>query len=525
MNKPSRPPLPACWQVFIALLVLCGSALRFVNLEKKPYWHDETYTALRVSGYDQHDEVEPRLYTGQVVTRGDFQVFQRANQEKSAIDTARGLARKEPQLPPGYFVAARTADHLMGDTVTATRGLSAVCAVLTLPALFWLCLEWSGSPRVAWMAMGLAAVSPLFVRYAQEARPYSMWLLLVLLANVAFLRMIRNPGRKNWSLYALWLTLALYTHLLSVMTMAAHGIYLVVSGTWRSARVRRSWLIASASAALLFVPWVAVVLLRKKTAIATTSHLSRPLPLGELLERWAQAINSMLPGWPVSHPVAVLVAVPVMLLVLYALYALYRDPSRDTWLYLILLIVVSAGPFFLWDLALGGQRSVRPKYMLPAYLGALVAVARLLAGRLCGRLWQSLALAVLLTGLVSSAASVRAETWWGLSEVEVDLARILNQSPRPLVISDVPFGVIAPLSRRVHPEVGFLLTRRPTDLEIPAGYEPVYVYQPSDQLRGVFEHRPGWILFPTYKKPREDGTVFSLFQAVRQRNAEISGDE
>lgn len=521
MNEPAQPPLPVHWQVFVALLVLCGSVLRFVNLEKKPYWHDETYTALRVSGYDQHDDAEPRLYTGRVVTRGDFQVFQRANWERSAVDTARGLARKEPQLPPGYFVAARTAGHLLGDTVTATRGLSAICAVLALPALFWLCVEWAGNRRAAWMAMGLAAVSPLFVRYAQEARPYSMWLLLVLLTNVAFLRMIRNPGRKNWSLYALLLTLALYTHLLTMLTMAMHGIYLVASRMWRWARVRWSYVIASASAALLFAPWVGVVLLKRNTAIATTSHLSRPLPLGGLLERWAQGINSLLPGWPVSHPAAVLVAVPVMLLVLYAFYSLYRNTSRDTWLYLFLLIVVSAGPFFLWDLALGGQRSVRPRYMLPAYLGALAAVAHLLAGRLRGRLRQAAALAVLLTGLVSSVASVRAGTWWGLSEVEVDLARILNRSPRPLVISDVPFGVIAPLSHLVHPDVGFLLTRRPTNLEIPAGYDPVYIYQPSNRLREAIEHGLGWKLLLAYQQARENEVVSSLFRAARQGN----GDE
>ena len=35
---------------FVVLLVL-GIFFRFVNIDRKIYWHDEAYTSLRVAGY------------------------------------------------------------------------------------------------------------------------------------------------------------------------------------------------------------------------------------------------------------------------------------------------------------------------------------------------------------------------------------------------------------------------------------------------------------------------------------------
>ena len=514
-------PLPVSWRVFLVLVVLCGAVLRFVNLEKKPYWLDETYTSLRVSGYDETDDAPPRLYTGRVITSADVQIFQRANSDTPAIGTVRGLARREPHLPPVYFLAARAAAHWLGDTVAATRGVSVICGVLSLLALFWLCLEWSGDQVAAWLAMGLAAVSPLLIRFAQEARPYSMWMAAILLANVAFLRMTREPGRSNSALYALSLAFALYVQLLTILTVLAHGVYFLLSGMWRQDRVRRHYLAASAAATLCLAPWIGVLLIKRKTAVAMTSWQTDPAPLERLLEGWAKGITALMPGWPVSHPAAFLVAVAVVLLVGYALHALYRDTPRSAWLYPLLLIVIPVAPFVLLDLSLGGQRSTATRYMLPAFLIVEVAVAHLLARGIRRRLWQALALAILVTGIIASVAVVRTETWWGLSKVEVDLARILNQSPRPLVISDAHFGMIAPLSHLVHPDVGFLLNQRPTNLDIRQGYDPVYVCRPSNGLREAVEQRPGWKLHPVYQEARKNGVVFSLFWVVREGN----GDE
>ncbi len=43
--------------VFIFVLVL-GIIFRFVNLDKKYYWADESYTSLRISGYTERELIQ-----------------------------------------------------------------------------------------------------------------------------------------------------------------------------------------------------------------------------------------------------------------------------------------------------------------------------------------------------------------------------------------------------------------------------------------------------------------------------------
>lgn len=48
---------PAWFRFFIILLLVLGVFFRFVNLDRKVYWYDETATSLRISGYtwaEQH---------------------------------------------------------------------------------------------------------------------------------------------------------------------------------------------------------------------------------------------------------------------------------------------------------------------------------------------------------------------------------------------------------------------------------------------------------------------------------------
>ncbi|MEG3987264.1 hypothetical protein QUA13_08880 [Microcoleus sp. S28C3] len=42
-----------------------------------------------------------------------------------------------------------------------------------------------------WIAVGLLAVSPLHVLYAQEARPYCLWPALILISCASLLRAMR----------------------------------------------------------------------------------------------------------------------------------------------------------------------------------------------------------------------------------------------------------------------------------------------------------------------------------------------
>jgi uncharacterized membrane protein len=156
---------------FIVILLAIGIFFRFVNLDKKVYWHDETYTSLRVSGYNV-EQVSRKLFNSQEISIKDLQKYQRPNPETSAIDTIKGLAKEEPQHPPLYYAIARFWAQWFGSSPTAMRSLPVLFSLLVFPCIYWLCLELFESSIVGWVAVGLIAVSPIFIRYAQEARQY-----------------------------------------------------------------------------------------------------------------------------------------------------------------------------------------------------------------------------------------------------------------------------------------------------------------------------------------------------------------
>jgi len=110
--------------------------------------------------------------------------------------------------------------------VAVLRSLSAWISLLVFPRVYWLCWELFRSASVGWMAVTIVAVGPFHVLYGQEARPYMMFAVLVLLSNAILLRAIalqKSPARFKstfklskavWSIYAIALSLGLYSSLL-----------------------------------------------------------------------------------------------------------------------------------------------------------------------------------------------------------------------------------------------------------------------------------------------------------------------
>lgn len=93
-------------RVVIVILLVLGIFFRFANLGQKVYWIDESYTSLRISGYTESEFIQ-QVADGKIRDIKYLQKYQRINSEKSVVDTVKGLALKEPQLAPLYFVATR----------------------------------------------------------------------------------------------------------------------------------------------------------------------------------------------------------------------------------------------------------------------------------------------------------------------------------------------------------------------------------------------------------------------------------
>ena len=129
--------------------------------------------------------------------------------------------------------------------MAAVRSLSAWISLLVFLRVYWLCWELFRSASVGGMAVTIIAVGSFHVLYAQEARPYMMFAVLVLLSNAILLLAIalqksiarfKSPSKLSkavWSIYAIALSLGLYSSLLFFLVAFAHGIYVIITENWR----------------------------------------------------------------------------------------------------------------------------------------------------------------------------------------------------------------------------------------------------------------------------------------------------
>jgi mannosyltransferase len=131
------------------------------------------------------------------------------------------------------------------------RLLSVICAVSALPVLYLVATKLFDE-RVGLAAALLLAVNPAFISYAQDARSYSLAVLLTLISWSAFVDCARAPTRLASLKYVAATTLAVYSHSLAVLIIPAQALTLLyLQREWCK---RRPLLLTMSLVGLLLVP-------------------------------------------------------------------------------------------------------------------------------------------------------------------------------------------------------------------------------------------------------------------------------
>ncbi|WP_445174200.1 glycosyltransferase family 39 protein [Microcoleus sp.] len=503
-----NPSLDKWLRVLIVVVLVLGIFFRFANLGQKIYWIDESYTSLRISGYTESELIQ-EVGDGQVRNIKYLQKYQRLNSEKTLVDTVKGLALEEPQLAPLYFVATRFWVQLFGDSVAVTRSMSAVFSLLALPCMYWLCLELFESSLTAWLAVSLLAVSPFQIVYAQEARPYSLFVLVILLSSAVLLRAMRLKTNSSWAIYAATVALGFYSHLLFALVLLGHGIYVAISENLRFNKTVIGYLLAAIAGFIALSPWTVVYLKNSQNVSHKTAWMFVKTPLSNLVKHWVLNITKQFfdVGFYSDLPrLYFLFIIPVILIILiivgYSFYLLLSQTERRVWLFVMTLTWVTVAIFLPPDLIRGGIRSINTRYMIPCYLGMQIAVAYFLAVKMTSpqvtmqlqKLWR-LALAALLSiGIISCCIYLPADYWWnkGRSYMNIPIARTLNSASRPLLITDWgennvnKLGDLFCLSYLINSQANFLILP-PKMVEIPQDFNEIFLYAVSTKSKTEIE--------------------------------------
>jgi len=494
--------------LIVAVLVL-GIFFRFFNLDNKVYGHDETYTSLRISGYTT-TEVRRQIFNGRVVNKEAFAKFQRPNPDKNLGDTVKSLAIEDPHHPPLYYVIARLWAQIFGTSVTAVRSLSVIISLLVFPCFYWLCRELFNVPfSVPFLAIALIAISPIHLIYAQQAREHILWVLTILLSSASLLRALRLESQQRlpdrtlaWGIYTLTLALSLYTSLLSGFVAVAHGIYVITTTKFRWTKTVKVYTLASLAGFLAFTPWILVILTNLLQFHRKIAQTTGKLPPFALIQSWLISLSHIFVdlNFGSQNPLSYSISYIFLILVGYSIYILCRTTHPKIWLFIVLLITVPAIPLMLPDLIFRGTRSTAEEYLIPSFLGIQLAVTYLFAYQLYDgiillrRIWQTVLVLVIMGGVVSCAVSSQAETWssQGVSSGNTQVATIVNQASRPLLISDsfgINYGNAFSLSYLVEPKVRFLLMKDKNIPTIPKGFTDVFLLNPSSTLRKGIEKK------------------------------------
>ncbi len=185
LSTPRGPSSPL-ELILLALITGMAAILRIHSLAAKSFWFDEGVSV--------------------AIARLDWYNF------------ARILWRREANMSLYYFLLHGWL--LFGGSEFFVRSFSVLFAVASVPAIYLLGRQLFDS-RVGLIAAALLAVNAYLVQYSQDARSYSLMVLLGLLSSLYFLKCLSEPSGRNRTAYILSSVLAVYAQFFSLLLVVA----------------------------------------------------------------------------------------------------------------------------------------------------------------------------------------------------------------------------------------------------------------------------------------------------------------
>ena len=183
------------------------------------------------------------------------------------------------------------------------------------------------------MAALILALSSYNIWYAQEARTYSLMVLLALLSMYFFLRFLQRYSLALSAGYVLSTVLLVYAHSYGWFVVVAQNIYvlsLLLLRRERTFQLRR-WIILQATVVVLFVPWVQA-LINQSAQQATWASPPDTVSgaLYSLLVHFGSAFKSY-SGSVISYPGTMELSVLFLGLSILSLFAFQKVRGSPDW--------------------------------------------------------------------------------------------------------------------------------------------------------------------------------------------------
>ena len=153
-----------------------------------------------------------------------------------------------------YYLLLRYWLHF-GGSEFFVRSLSVIFAIASIPVVYLLGRRLFDS-RVGLFSAALLAANAYYVQYSQDARSYSLMVLLCSLSSFYFLEALKEPSRRNRAAYILTSVLAVYAQFFSLLLLVSQWLSLNLLDRNQIPRQNKNdwrWIALSVSPVIAFV--------------------------------------------------------------------------------------------------------------------------------------------------------------------------------------------------------------------------------------------------------------------------------
>jgi mannosyltransferase len=310
--------------------------------------------------------------------------------------------------PPMFYWFLKGWAAVFGHTELGLRSMSVFFGVVT--AVFgYVLVRRKFGRRAAIVGLFILTLSPLFIRYSQEARMYTLASAIVLSATYVMLRAFESKGRKLWVLYGILVSLGMWTHYFTILPWLAHWVWRYVVTRQTGVRGKalakqffdKNWLTAYVVAIGLFLPWLPAMVIQL-VVVQTSGFWIQPVGIDTVTGYFGTLTyfleHDHVTGWLAAALIAV--GVLVTRLTIRTYIAGNRHFKRN---YLLLICLSAVPPILLFIASLPPlTSSFVERYVLPAVAtSAFFMGVTLVYGLRKTKLWQQLAIyGIIVTMLV-----------------------------------------------------------------------------------------------------------------------------
>lgn len=186
-----RKPRTEILSAWIGLLLASGITLRLISLGTKSFWPDEA-ASVAIAQLTWHDLI-------------------------------RVLVNRQANMALYYFVLRLWIR--LGSNESIVRLLSLAFGSATIVAIYFLGENLFGS-KVGRIAAMIASCHVFLIEYSQEARAYSLLVLLAVLSSLFFVRSIQSASSSNRAAYIVFSSLLVYAQVCGVLVLLSQWVSL-----------------------------------------------------------------------------------------------------------------------------------------------------------------------------------------------------------------------------------------------------------------------------------------------------------